>query len=193
MRVIYLACAWALRVMAAASVIMFIAGVSMRLSIVKGLMLLVLGAGFLLTSFVFKSTASGYYDAADEIRYGLDHPESNVPEDYEPNTKSMRKSICLAMKSPLSLVFAYGFIGLMLWGCTALLIGLSGVFSLLNPDPGPWVTFEPLMFALSFVTLAMAVPLTYLSIMYYRDIPAARHFRAQILAVLDDTETSSKQ
>lgn len=158
---------WVYLLLAIAGVVIFLIGMAMHLSLSGGLPVLILSAGFLPASFVSKSAAASYAEAADEIAYGLEHPECNVPEDYLENTKIVRHAACKNLKSASGLVAAYGSMGLMCWAGAVIIAVVS--------EPGsPW--FEPGLFALSLVMATIAVFLTVLTIKSIRDLPMAARY-----------------
>ena len=114
-----------------------------------------------------KSAAASYAEAADEIAYGLEHPECNVPEDYLENTKIVRHAACKNLKSASGLVAAYGSMALMCWAGAV-------IIAVVSEPGGPW--FEPGLFALSLVMATIAVFLTVLTIKSIRDLPMAARY-----------------
>ena len=139
---------WVYLLLAIAGVVIFLIGMAMHLSLSGGLPVLILSAGFLPASFVSKSAAASYAEAADEIAYGLEHPECNVPEDYLENTKIVRHAAC----------------------CWAGAV----IIAVVSEPGGPW--FEPGLFALSLVMATIAVFLTVLTIKSIRDLPMAARY-----------------
>ena len=175
---IHAVCRWLYLVMAIAGVVVFFIGMSMHLSLSGGVSVLILSAGFLPASILSRSAASAYAEAAEEIEYGLAHPECNVPEDYMDSTKNIRRDACRTLKSTKSLVASYGSIALMCWA--------GGIIIVIVSEPGsPW--FEPALFALSFVMFTMAVILTVLTVKSIRDLPMAGRY-AQWLKENADTD-----
>lgn len=164
---IHAVCRWVYLLLAIAGVVIFLIGMSMHLSLAGGLPVLILSAGFLPASFVSKSAAASYAEAADEIAYGLEHPECNVPEDYLENTKDIRRAACKTLKSTRGLVFAYGFVGLMCWAGAV-------IIAIVSEPGGPG--FLPGLFALALVMAVMAVFLTVLTIKSIRDLPMAARY-----------------
>ena len=158
---------WVYLLLAIAGVVIFLIGMAMHLSLSGGLPVLILSAGFLPASFVSKSAAEGYAEAADEIAYGLEHPECNVPEDYLESTKNIRQAACKTLKSTRGLVASYGSMGLMCWAGAV-------IIAVVSEPGGPW--FEPGLFALSLVMATIAVFLTVLTIKSIRDLPMAARY-----------------
>ncbi len=177
-KTVYTVCGWMLVLLTAASVIMFIAGVCMGLSILKGLLLLVLGLGLFASGTSLRNAGKSYGDAQEEMEYGLSHPECNVPDDYEDNTKTMRRETCKVLKSLRGLIIAYGLMAAMMWAATPFLFIAAGAI-------GSSFDFEPILFGFCLVMPAMAIPLTILAIVCLRDYPQARRFMPQILQVLE--------
>lgn len=168
---IYAISRWVYLLLAIAAGVMFIAGMWMGLDLFGGLVILIMGLGFLPASFYAKATAASFAEAADEIAYGLEHPETGDIE-YSDLTKKVRQSACRSLKSTKGLIASYGIIGLMCW--------VGGVIIVIASEPGT-SGFSPGIFALSIVMFAMAVFLTVLTIKSIRDLPMAERYR-QLLA-----------
>ena len=171
------AISWMYWLMAAACVVMSIAALVMRQGIGGSIFILLIGGGAAASAAAFRTVSRNYGEAGEEIAYGLEHPECNVPDDYEDNTKSIRKSVCGCLRSVRSLVIAYGLIALLLLGCFPVLLWASGVTGAFD--------FSPLIFAVSFILPAMAVPLAALSISYLLGYGETKKFMPRILEVLE--------
>ena len=122
------------------------------------------------------------WEAANEIAYGLEHPECNIPEDYMDETKEARDRVCRNLHSIWGLIVSYGIIAILLWAVTALLAFLGGIGT---------QDFSPMLLCASFVTFAMALGLSILAIAYIRDLPAARRYKNMIDQLLDETHENS--
>ena len=163
--------------LAAACVVMFIAALMMHLPLLKGLLLLVFGGGAVISAITFRQVAWNHREAEDEMAYGLEHPECNVPDDYEDNTKDIRNGACVTLKSVRSLIFAYSFIALMLWAATPIMFMAAGM--------GGGFGFSPGLFAVSFVLPAMAIPLTALAVSYMIGYRETKHFMPRIIETVE--------
>ena len=178
LRIVYLACSIVYFLLGIATVVMTVMILIMRLPISKGIFLLLMGAGFFFAGNIYKGIAASYKAAADEIRYGPARPGSRFPDDYGDSTKQICTDTCYKLKSIGSLIFAYGFIALILWGFTPLMFWASGIF-------GDSFQFEPVLLAAAFIMPAMALPLTLLAIAYALDHSETKRFMPQILEVLE--------
>ena len=94
-------CAIACIVMAVAALIIF--GTEAIGTSIKLLVLFLPFAGGCLAD---RSIALGSKEAAEEMVYGLDHPECNVPDDYMDETKAARREACRKLHSIRSLIVA---------------------------------------------------------------------------------------
>ncbi len=156
-------CGIACAVMAVAAPIMF--GLEALGISVKLLLLILLLAGMWYGA---RHMARSDGEAADEMAYGMEHPECNIPEDYMDETKTARQSAIRTLHSIRSLIVAYSIIALLLWAVTALIAFLS--------QPGT-PSYSPILLLASFLTFSLALALTILTISYIRVIPAARRYR----------------
>jgi hypothetical protein len=160
-------CAAACVVMAVAAPIVF--GVK---SLGISLKLVLLCAVFVSLAYAVSYMVRADSEAADEIAYGLEQPDWNVPEDYSEETNNARERVCRTLNSIHGLIISYGIIAIMLWAVTVLLAWLGGIDK---------ADYNTMLLLVSFITLAMALGLSILTIAYIRDLPAARKYRQLIL------------
>lgn len=170
-------CAIACIVMAVAAPIVFGTG-ALSISFKLILVCLIFASGCYATRFIARRGR----EAAEEMAYGLDHPECNIPDDYLDETKNARERACRNLKSIKGLIISYTIIAILLWAVTVLIAFLGGIGT---------SGFSPLLLCASCVTFAMALALSILAIAYITDLPAARRYRKKIDQLLEETEEAS--
>lgn len=139
--------------------------------------LLLLFLGFAGICFANRYVTRSGSEAAEEMAYGLEHPECNIPDDYSDETKDARREACRKIHSIRGLIISYGIIAMMLWAVMVLMALLGGIGT---PD------FSLMFLLIAFVMLAMALPLSILTVAYILDLPTARRYRQLVDSVLND-------
>lgn len=131
---------------------------------------LILMSGFYITTFMgLKGMQTSAEAAANEVQQAIDDPTFNIPEDYSDLTMKGRENAIVTIRSMNQLVIAYGIIAVMLWG-----FGLLFLFLLLSDfDPDAYMIFVIGLVAM----FSMAVPLTYLTVIYFKDLPSQKKFQ----------------
>lgn len=165
-------CAIACVVMAVAALIMF------RLEAIGPVIeLLILFLAFGAGCLADRSIARSSREAVEEMEYGLEHPECNIPDDYLDETKGARREACRKIHHIRGLIISYGVLSVTLWAATVLLAALGGIGT---PD------FSLMLLLVAFVMFAMAMPLTILTIAYIKDYPESRRYRESADRVLNE-------
>ena len=165
-------CAIACIVMAIAALIIF--GTAAIGTAVK---LLVIFPIFAVGCYGSRSIARSNREAVEEMAYGLEHPECNIPEDYLDETKDARKEACRKIQHIRGLIISYGILSVTLWGATVLFAALAGIGT---------SGFSLMMLLVAFVLFVMALLLTILTIAYIKDLPLARRYRGHAERVLEE-------
>ena len=165
-------CAIACIVMAVAALIIF--GLS---AVVTSIELLILFLLFAAGCYADRSVARSSREAAEEMAYGLEHPECNVPDDYLDETKGARREACRKIHHIRGLIISYGVLSVTLWAAMVLLAALAGIGT---------SGFSPMLLLVAFVMFAMALPLTMLTIAYILDLPQARRYRESADRILEE-------
>ncbi len=172
---IYTVLFWLCWLLVAACIAMFIIAMIKHISLAKALALLPAMLGFIAGSSLSKTMRKNYATAMNEMDYGITHLKYRLPEEYSGETRKYRFEAAKALRSLRSLIIAYGILALVL------LAGAIVIICAANPG-GAW--FEPILFVLSGILIAMAIPLAILTILNIRELPASREFTDQINATV---------
>ena len=172
-------CSIACIVMAVAALIIFGFGLeTIGIAIELVLMFLAFGAGCL----GLRSIVRSCKEAAEEMAYGLEHPECNIPDDYLDETKNARWEACRKIHHIRGLIISYGVLSVTLWAATVLLAAIAGIGT---PD------YSIMLLLVAFIMFAMALPLTLLTIAYIKDYPESRKYREQADRILNEDQSES--
>lgn len=172
-------CSIACIVMAVAALIIF--GLEAIGPVIELLILCVaFGAGCL----GVRSEVRSSKEAVEEMAYGLDHPECNIPDDYLDETKGARREACRKIHHIRGLIVSYGVLSITLWGATVLLAALAGIGT---------QDFSMMMFLVAFIMFGMALPLTLLTIAYIKDYPESRKYREMADQILNEGQSEEQE
>ena len=170
-------CAIACVVMAIAAPIVYgLEALSISLKLILACLIFV--SGCYATRFIARRSK----EAAEEMVYGLEHPECNIPEDYMDETKEARDRVCRNLHSIRGLIVSYTIIAVLLWAVTVLLVFLGGLGT---------EDFRLVFVCASVATFAMALGMSILTIAYICDLPAARRYKKMIDQLLDETDENT--
>ena len=173
LRVVYAAVALVFLLCAVACMVMAVAAFIKLHSILKAIVLLFMGAGFVYSALGFRGTSNRYGNAKEEIMDALEDPEFIVPDDYSERTLQIRANTRRTLKSIKGLIISYAVLSVVLWAMVPVLLWASGV-------TGDF-TFTPAIFLLGLLMAAMALPLTILTIAYIKGYAETMRFMPQIL------------
>ena len=172
-------CAAASAVMAVAA--LFIYGRSSSGIIIK---LLMATLSFAVMCFGAMSIARGNKVVIEEMAFALEDTSRRIPDDYSERAKSARYTALRNLKSTRGLIISYGIIAVMLWAAAVLFIFLS------IEGTGD---IDMMFLLLTVLMLAMAIPLTILSIAYMKDLPNYRKYKQLIEKNFDEAQRDSEK
>lgn len=169
-------CAIACIVMAFAAVIRFGFGID---AVSTSLKLLALCLFFTGSCYSVQSVVRSKRNVSREMAEMMNNPECMIPEQYSEEMQAARRAACRILKHIHGLIISYGVLSFTLWAAMALFIGLA------IADRSDFI----LMILVAFVMLAMALPLTILTIVYMMDLPKAHKYKKEVNYVLMEEQT----